>query len=143
MFTITTYGTWLRGDIRGWVDDAVVFPPDPRMEDLDSNSMNEPPFRFAYADRVPVAQAIAESLTTRLHLQVYAVCVQSWHSHFVVGATVHTPAVIVKCAKDAARWKLRRERRIWGTGYDKRYCFDAPSVQTRINYVANQLCGTA
>jgi hypothetical protein len=29
MFTLSTYGTWLRGDARGWVDDGIIFPPIP------------------------------------------------------------------------------------------------------------------
>ncbi len=28
MFTMTTYGTWLRGDRRGWVDDGRILPPE-------------------------------------------------------------------------------------------------------------------
>jgi len=26
LITISTYGTWLRGDARGWVEDGIVFP---------------------------------------------------------------------------------------------------------------------
>ncbi len=32
LFTLTTYGTWLRGDARGWVDRGVVYPADPPLE---------------------------------------------------------------------------------------------------------------
>ncbi len=35
MFTMTTYGTWLRGDRRGWVDDGIVFPADPDLNVAD------------------------------------------------------------------------------------------------------------
>jgi hypothetical protein len=33
MITMTTYGTWLRGDYRGWVDDGRILPPDPILEE--------------------------------------------------------------------------------------------------------------
>ena len=31
LFTITTYGNWLRGDQRGWVEDGVVYPAEPAL----------------------------------------------------------------------------------------------------------------
>jgi hypothetical protein len=82
-----------------------------------------------------VGEAMGQSLVSRLSVRVLALCVQSWHSHFVIGCSEHEPAMIVKCAKDAVRWKLRLDRRIWGTGYDKRFCFDEAAVRARIAYV--------
>jgi hypothetical protein len=135
MFTITTYGTWLRGDARGWVDDGITLPPDPPLEARDRDRLVHPPFYFDAAVILEVGQSIGESLVGRMNLRVFALCVQSWHAHFVVGSTDQSPAAIVKCAKDAARWKLRIDRRIWCTGYDKRFCFDEPSVRARVAYV--------
>jgi hypothetical protein len=135
LFTITTYGTWLRGDTRGWVDNGITFPPDPILEAHDQATMKEPPYLFAATDRLSVGEAIGQSLIDRLDLHVLALCVESWHCHFVIGPTEHDIAKVVKCAKDAARWKLRIDRRIWGTGYDKRFCFDEAAVRTRIDYV--------
>jgi len=31
MVTTTTYGTWLPGDVRGYVDDGVILPGDPTL----------------------------------------------------------------------------------------------------------------
>jgi len=135
MSTITTYGTWLRGDVRGWVDDGVVFPADPSLESLDRQRLAEPPFYFERRVWMDVGEAMGQSLVSRLGVRVLALCVQSWHSHFVIAASEHDPSTIVKCAKDAIRWKLRLDRRIWGTGYDKRYCFDEVAVRSRVAYV--------
>jgi len=135
MFTITTYGTWLRGDVRGWVDDGIVFPPDAVLEARDQVRLNEQPFYFGQSDRVAVGEAIGRALIDRMNVRVLALCVQSWHSHFVISDTDRDLADVVKCAKDAARWKLRNDRRIWGTGYDKRFCFDEQSARARIAYV--------
>jgi hypothetical protein len=44
MFTLSTYGTWLRGDARGWVDDGIIFPSDPQLEDADRGRMKYPPY---------------------------------------------------------------------------------------------------
>jgi hypothetical protein len=135
LFTITTYGTWLRGDARGWVEDGVTYPPEPRLEDYDRSNMKHVPFLFTRADRPRVGHEIVLQLKKRLHLRVYAVCVQSWHSHFVTGASLVDVADIVKCAKDSSRYLLRVDRPIWGVGYDKRFCFDARTVHARVAYV--------
>jgi hypothetical protein len=46
MFTMTTYGTWLRGDPRNWVDNNTIFPPNPPLEAADRARMKHPEFRF-------------------------------------------------------------------------------------------------
>lgn len=135
LLTITTYGVWLRGDARGWVEDGVVYPPDPVREMLDAERMKYPPFRFPKEVRFDTAHAIGRSLVDRLNQRIFAMCLQSWHTHIVIGATTASIPDIVKCAKDAARWHLRPGRPIWGVGYDKRFCFDLRSVENRIQYV--------
>ena len=135
LLTMTTYGTWLRGDARGWVDEGTVFPPNPALEAADRSRMKYPEYRFTSDAWLPIGQSIGVSLVERLSLQIYAMTVQSWHVHIVFGANSAPLGKVVKCAKDAARWELRANRPIWGDGYDKRYCFDVKSVAARIEYV--------
>jgi hypothetical protein len=116
LLTMTTYGTWLRGDRRGWVDDGVILPPDPDRETADRARMKHPVFLFERGQFLPVGEAIGRSLRERLGLRILALTVQTWHVHVVVGATEHPVEKIVKCAKDAARWALRLDRPIWGDG---------------------------
>ncbi len=135
LLTMTTYGTWLRGDARGWVDTGIVFPPDPVLESQDRQKMKHSEYRFRAEDRLAVGQSIGESLISRMGLSILALTVQTWHVHIVVNAAEHPLAAVVKCAKDAARWRLRPGRPIWGDGYDKRFCYSAESVRARIDYV--------
>src|SRR5262245_48315373 len=44
MITSTTYGTWLRGDKRGWIDDGRLMPPLPWLEANDRTRMAHEPF---------------------------------------------------------------------------------------------------
>ncbi len=44
--TMTTYGTWLRGDMRGCVDEGRVLPPDPELEAADRQRMKHSAFLF-------------------------------------------------------------------------------------------------
>ena len=135
MYTLSTYGTWLRGDTRGWVDDGMVFPPDPQLEAYDKGRLKHPPFYFDRELRHGIGQAMGDALTSRLKIPILAMCVQSWHTHFVTPANAHEVSEVVKCAKDAVRWHLRVARPVWAADYDKRFCFKESAVLNRIDYV--------
>jgi hypothetical protein len=135
MVTMTTYGTWLRGDQRGWVDDGVILPASPVLEANDLERLAHPPFFFDVARLFEVGDFIGRSLVDRAQQRVYALAVQTWHVHFLVGPTSMAIADVVKCAKDAARYGLRPGRPIWTEGYDKRFCTEESSLQHRIAYV--------
>lgn len=135
MVTMTTYGTWLRGDARGWVEEGRIYPPDPEREAVDRQCMKHEPFTFAADQLFQVGAAIGESLQNRLRQRILALTVQEWHVHFVVSDSDQPVAEVVKCAKEAVRYLLRAGRPIWTDGYDKRFCFDRQSLWSRIQYV--------
>ena len=135
MLTVTTYGTWLRGDMRGWVEDGIVWPPDPILEATETRRMKHSRFVFERDDLLRIGQCIGDSLRERLNQRIHALSVQCWHVHVVIDATPVSIPNVVKCLKDAVRWGLRPERPIWTDGYDKRFCFDDQSVRQRIEYV--------
>ena len=135
LITATTYGTWLRGDRRGWIDDGRLMPPCSGLEAADRLRMKHPPFLFA-SDRLgDVGRLMGQSLAARLAAPIHALHVGSWHFHLVVGVQPADLPAVVKCAKDAVRFGLRPSRPIWTGGYDKRYCFDEASLERRIRYV--------
>jgi hypothetical protein len=135
MLTMTTYGTWLRGDRRGYVEDGKTFPPDPELESADRSRMKHPVYLFPRDRLLDIGTFIGESLVSRLDLEICALHVGTWHAHLVIGPTQHSIAGVVKCAKDAVRYGLRPGRPIWTDGYDKRFCFDERTKLTRIRYV--------
>ncbi|MEM6334787.1 MAG: hypothetical protein AAF823_15745 [Planctomycetota bacterium] len=135
MLTCTTYGTWLRGDPRGYVEDGRVLPPNPNLQAADTARLNHPPYTFPPDRLLDTAEAIGRSLIDRKAQTILALTLQTWHVHVLLVAT-HTPIPeIVKCLKDAARYHLRPGRPIWTTGYDKRFCFDQKTVRARIAYI--------
>jgi hypothetical protein len=135
LFTMTTYGTWLRGDRRGWVDDGIVFPADPELESADRDRLKYPVCTFPKNRLLDIGTMIGESLNARKQAAILALHVGTWHVHFVLGSTTHDMGDIAKCAKDAVRWGLRIDRPIWTDGYDKRFCFDDQSTRNRVRYV--------
>jgi hypothetical protein len=135
LFTMTTYGTWLRGDQRGWVDDGVVMPPDPVLEQRDRARMKHDPFLFTADQLLDIGTMIGQSLRERLQLRILALTVQRWHVHLLTAATSTPVPEVVKCVMEAVRYSLRPGRPIWTDGYDKRFCFDEATLCARINYV--------
>ena len=135
MVTCTTYGSWLRGDRRGWVEDGGVLPPNPVVEAFDHTRMKHDRFQFSEDECFSVGTMIGQSLTERLSLSLLAMTVQSWHLHLIYVATGHSVEKVVKTLKDAVRWGLRPGRPVWTEGYDKRFCLDEDSVEARVRYV--------
>ena len=135
MFTMTTYGTWLRGDMRGWCEDGRVFPSSPPLEAHDRELMNHPPFLFEKDQLYGIGENIGRELMKRLQQRSLALTGQTWHVHLVVADSQHRVPVIAKCAKESVRYALRAGQRIWTEEYDKRYCFNHQSLRTRIEYV--------
>ncbi|MCC6123571.1 MAG: hypothetical protein IT426_01275 [Pirellulales bacterium] len=135
MFTMTTYGTWLRGDKRGWIDKGRLLPPNPELEDADRKRLKHPVFLFDPEQYRNVGRWIGHSFKERLDLSIFSLSVQSWHVHLLTAASEYPIEKIVKCAKDSVRWGLRPGRPIWTEHYDKRFCFDEESIWNRIEYV--------
>jgi len=135
MLTMTTYGVWLRGDQRGWVDDGKILPANPPLETADRSRLQHPPYLFLQPRLWDIGYMLGQSLIDRLELSILALTIQTWHCHVVVDATKHDVSKIAKCTKDAVRYGLVAGRPIWGAKYDKRFCFDDAAVHHRVNYV--------
>lgn len=134
MITCTTYGMWLRGDRRGWVDDGKILPANPALEDADRAALKYEPWVFTPPQIVAAGALICDSLQQRMAVPVWALAVESWHLHAVVDPGNHDLPKVVKCLKDAVRYGLKPGRPIWAAGYDKRWCFDDESLRRRIDY---------
>jgi hypothetical protein len=135
MLTMTTYGSWLRGDRRGWVDDGIIMPPDPALEEADRRRMKHSIYLFRREQLLDVGRYIGEALTTRQGQLIYAKSVGNWHVHILIGPTRHPIGDVAKCAKDAVRYGLHPGRPIWTEKFDKRFCFDKRTVRNRIHYI--------
>jgi len=127
--TWATYGTWLPGDSRGWVEYKRGWQlPDPILELESASRMSESACRLSVAQRLAVEAQIAETCRQRgWHL--HAVNCRSNHAHFVVSAADTPPKKIranvkawaTRCLKmqfDAQRenwWAERGSIRwLWG-----------------------------
>jgi len=135
MITITTYGMWLRGDHRGYVEDGKILPPDPGLHDADRRRLKHPPLRFDPAQELVVGHAIAEAIRQKVDSTLYALAVEDWHTHAVIGPCRVPIGGVVRTMKEAARYALNLGRPLWADGYDKRWCFDPTTLMARVRYV--------
>jgi len=135
LITYTTYGTWLRGDARGWVEDGVILPPDPLVELEDYASLKHPVFRMEREQLWDIGQRICEKLLERINLRLLALTVQTWHVHYVVPATTIPLSTIVKETKETVRFFLLPDQPIWTTDFDRRFCYDWQRLRDRVDYV--------
>jgi REP element-mobilizing transposase RayT len=85
--TWTTYGTWLPGDERGWVESgsAGIRPPDPDREQIAALAMAEDAVILTPEQRALVEQTIRDHCRIR-GWTLHAVNVRTNHVHVVVTA---------------------------------------------------------
>ncbi|HLA96354.1 MAG TPA: transposase [Pyrinomonadaceae bacterium] len=114
LITIRTYGTWLHGDERSWVDTHGrynVFGAVKRQHDLGlsrqmAENMKDPQFTFDKYQRLSVEKALKEVCVNR-NYEIFAVNVRSNHAHAVVSAQ-SKPEPIANAFKSYATRALRR-----------------------------------
>jgi hypothetical protein len=103
-FTWNTYGTWLPGDVRGWIEYRHGFQlPDPILELECAARMTEDACLLSPHQRECVHRQVAE---TCLHKKwtLHAVNCRSNHAHVVLSAAIH-PRIIREQLK---AWCTRR-----------------------------------
>jgi REP element-mobilizing transposase RayT len=148
--TWTTYGTWLPGDARGWIQSGAwgVQPPDPVREEAARKGMAETAVVLNADQRTIVSQTIEEHGRIRGWI-LHAVNARSNHVHVVVTCT---------CTGEDARdqlklWTSRRlsdqvglrirvahkagRRHWWTEGGDARPIWDERYLANAIEYVVN------
>jgi REP element-mobilizing transposase RayT len=147
--TWTTYGTWLPGDQRGWVDKHDAGPsvpiqsPDSCRKARSVERMSEAPFRLQLRARQAVHAAILQTARFR-NWHVQALSVLSNHVHVVVTAENVSPDKVEGDFKAYATRRLKAvfpesgRRHWWTDGGSKRYLNDEASLLGAMQYVQDQ-----
>lgn len=136
--TWPTYGTWLPGDRRGWVQYHHGWQlPSPALE-LECNSrMTEDACRLTLPQRHLCEQQVFETCGFR-RWQVHAVNCRSNHMHLAIGAAEAKPE---KIRGDIKAWCTRRLRATsdrknwWAERGSIRYIWNEASLGTVIEYI--------
>jgi REP element-mobilizing transposase RayT len=137
--TWTTYGTWLPGDERGWVDGTTheVCAPAPERERQARQLLAEEPITLTIAQRALVTATIGDHCRIR-GWTLHAVNVRSNHAHVVVTFPVHPD----KAMGEFKSWATRRLKEAhpgrlhwWTERGSKRYLWTEEDLTAAITYV--------
>jgi hypothetical protein len=93
--------------------------------------------RLNSREKAIVKEAICRKAES-LGQKIFAILVWSSHIHVVVGYDGRRIEETVRIYKNAATAALRKNGltgKMWGGGYDKKFCFDEKSLRNRIEYV--------
>ena len=146
--TWTTYGTWLPGDSRGWVNrhrrhGEIVDPPSPVLESYARGLLKESPILLTPMMRRAVATAIQKTCS-EFGWELHALEVRSNHVHVVISAHNISTGKAIGLLKVRSRRALEvtvsgvRRQRWWTKDGSKRILKSQPSLDAAIQYVINQ-----
>ena len=146
--TWRTYGTWLPGDERGWVErnrngyGEATNKPDARLEGAAASRMRSRRVELTEAPREVVAESIRATCEVRDWV-VMALNVRTNHVHLVVGADESSDRVLNSLKAHATR-SLRKSslleeaQDVWARGGSKRVLWNDESLAATINYTVNR-----
>ena len=133
MVTTTTYGTWLPGDLRGYVDRGVILPPDPDRLQRARRLLKTDPVYITSGEQDTLFEALQRA-AREFDYTLFAASIESWHAHWLIDHAFDDVKVMVGRMKTRMRQALARGR-LWTTGYDARFCFDEEAVERRREYI--------
>jgi hypothetical protein len=135
MVTTTSYGSWLPGDLRGYVDDGMILPGDPiRVAQAQRRMAGRAPVRFSPEQQDRLFRALAAA-AVEFHYQLTDASVESWHLHWILKHGYDPVATMVGRLKTRMRQALAMGR-IWTEGYYDSLLFDEPALEARRKYIA-------
>ena len=145
LITLRTYGTWLHGDERGWMDrknniyGTSKIARNPRFQSSDAKQLKHPPVTLNARRRQLVEDAILEVCEHRPYV-LRAINARTNHVHTVVAA-MQDPEPVLDAFKAYATRKLRTTRLLsanvtpWGRHGSTVYLWKEKDVAKAIEYV--------
>jgi hypothetical protein len=132
--TTTSYGTWLPGDLRGYVRKGVTLPGDPRLLEMSRGLLQGNPVFFDHRERDVLFGALAEACR-EFGYRLSDASVEAWHLHWIVWHGEDAVEKMVGRLKTRMRQALGRGR-IWTAGYCAELLFDTPAIEAAEAYIA-------
>ncbi|MEM6313017.1 MAG: hypothetical protein AAF743_02975 [Planctomycetota bacterium] len=133
MITTTTYGTWLPGDIRGYVDDGTPLPHDPQVLGQAQRKLQIEPVHLS-REQQDRAFAALRAACTEFNYWLVAASFESWHVHLLVQHGDDAIATVAGRLKNRMRQAVNHGR-IWSSGYDARFCYNDRQLIARRDYI--------
>ncbi len=138
--TWTTYGTWLPGDERGWVDDRLRQSA-PQLRRSTEAKLLQQPVVLTVAQRSVVERTVRE-VCEHKGWRVWAVNCRSNHVHVVVSAGDKSPEQVMNtlkswCSRRLSECTTADGKKWWTRHGSTRYLNDESSLEAAVEYVVN------
>ncbi len=132
--TTTSYGSWLPGDARGYVQDRKILPANPQVAEHARSLLSREPMQFTESQQVTLFDAL-QSGATEFGYRLTDVSVESWHLHWIVDHGFDPVPKMVGRLKTRMRQALDCGR-IWAEGYCHRCLYTEHDMETARAYIA-------
>jgi REP element-mobilizing transposase RayT len=134
MVTTTSYGSWLPGDIRGYVDNGIILPGDPTRLQQATRRMKQAPVLFTTDQQSKLFDAL-QSAALEFNYELTDASVENWHLHWMCQHGFASIATMVGRLKNRMRQALNIGR-TWTEGYFDSKCFEPEMIAARRGYIA-------
>ena len=138
MATWNTYGTWLPGDERGYVNrQGQALEGNDELLQISKELQKYPTVKLSPQEKI-IAEEIIAAEAKKIGHTIIAMSITSNHVHLLAKPHQQSIDKIIgryKSMTTRALWKYGRRGRIWAHGYHKRYCFTINEINAKIDYV--------
>ena len=134
MVTTTTYGTWLPGDLRGYVEDGIILPGNPARLEQAAQRMKGLPVLFTVEQQSILFDALRRA-ADEFGYELTDATIESWHTHWMCNHGYDSVETMVGRLKTRMRQALNIGR-IWTEGYYNSMSFEDAIVDVRRRYIA-------
>jgi hypothetical protein len=138
--TTTSHGTWLPGDLRGYVRKGLILPGDAKLLKLSRQQLKGKPVYFSLHERDLLFEALVAACA-EFHYRLSDVAIEAWHLHWILFHGIDAIETVVGRLKTRMRQALNRGR-IWTEGYCAEPLFDDVAIEQAQEYIArHDRCG--
>lgn len=114
MVTTTSYGSWLPGDVRWYVQRGEALPPEPRLENHAQGLLTNPPVAFSEEQQDTLFAALLQACE-EFGYHLSDASIETWHLHWIVMHEDRVPTMAGRL-KNRMRQALNMGA-IWTEGY--------------------------
>src|SRR4051794_15208620 len=132
--TTTSYGTWLPGDLRGYVRKGQLLPGDANLLRRSRKLLAKRPVYFMLDERLRLFDALMAACN-EFSYRLSDVTIESWHLHWILFHENDPIEKVVGRLKTRMRQALSRGK-IWTEGYCAEPLFDERAVEQAHEYIA-------
>jgi REP element-mobilizing transposase RayT len=133
--TTTSHGTWLPGDLRGYVRKGITLPGDSRLLELSRQLLQGEPVYFNEHERDALFDSLVDACR-EFDYRLTDVTVESWHLHWIVWHGDDGIKTMAGRLKTRMRQKLARGR-VWTEGHCGEPLYDDAAIAQAQAYIAS------